>query len=215
MRLLIMGPPGAGKGTQASLIKENFNLAHISTGEMFREAMNEKTPLGIEAKSYMDKGELVPDSITVGLVKERISKEDCNNGFLLDGFPRTISQAKFLDEILKELDIAIDAVINIVVDKSAMVNRIVGRRICPKCGAGYHIDTIKPKKDGICDVCGTALIQRKDDNEETVLNRLSIYEEKTKPLLDYYQEQDLVIDIDGMGDIQDIFKNVANVLGAL
>lgn len=215
MRLLIMGPPGAGKGTQAVLIKEKYGIPHISTGDMFREAMNKETPLGLEAKAYMDQGALVPDSITVGLVKERITQKDCQKGFLLDGFPRTIAQAKFLDDILNELDMKLDAVLNIAVDNKVLVDRIVGRRLCPNCGAGYHITNIKPKVEGICDVCQTPLIQRKDDTKETVVNRLEVYGEKTKPLLDYYEDQKLVISIDGMGDIADIFVEVQKVLGGL
>lgn len=215
MRLLIMGPPGAGKGTQAVLIKEKYQIPHISTGDMFREAIANQTPMGIEAKNYTDRGELVPDSVTVGLVKERLAQSDCSQGFLLDGFPRTISQAKFLDEILSELSIKLDVVLNIEVDADILVNRIVGRRLCPKCGAGYHVTNIPPKVAGICDVCQTELIQRKDDTEETVRNRLDVYLAKTKPLLAFYEDRGLVRSVDGMGEISNIFTEVQGILGGL
>lgn len=213
MRLIIMGPPGAGKGTQAALIKNQLNIVHISTGDMFREAIKELTPLGIEAKSYIDRGELVPDSVTIGLVKERLAKKDCDNGFLLDGFPRTIPQAEALSEILDELKIQLDAVVNIVVDDAVLIDRIVGRRVCPKCKAGYHITYLKPQKEGICDICNEQLIQRKDDTEETVKNRLNVYNSQTKPLLEYYSKMNLVKNVNGVGDIDDIFNNIKKSLG--
>ena len=213
MKLIIMGPPGAGKGTQAALIKNTLNIPHISTGDMFREAIKNETPLGVEAKRYIDNGELVPDSVTIGLVRERLSNKDCQKGFLLDGFPRTIPQAKALDEILKDLNLNLDAVINIDVDDNVLVDRIVGRRVCPKCKAGYHITNLKPKVDGICDVCGEKLVQRKDDTEETVKNRLNVYANQTKPLLEYYDSYGIVKTIDGVGDIDVIFNNIKSSLG--
>ena len=208
MKLIIMGPPGAGKGTQAALIKEAYQIPHISTGDMFREAIKNETPLGKEAKSYIDRGELVPDSVTIGLVKERLSKDDCKVGFLLDGFPRTIPQAEALDEILKELNIVLDAVINIEADDSILIDRIVGRRVCPNCKAGYHVKNLQPKVEGICDICGEKLVQRKDDTEETVKNRLDVYAKQTKPLLEFYENLGLVKSIEGIGDIDVIFNNI-------
>lgn len=208
-----MGPPGAGKGTQAALIKEAFQIPHISTGDMFREAMRNETKVGLEAKKYIDNGMLVPDSVTNALVKERLSQADCKKGFLLDGFPRNISQAEALDNILSELNIKLDAVINIEVEFSILVDRVVGRRICPKCGAGYHIKNLKPKKDGICDVCGSELIQRKDDNEETIKTRLNVYSEQTKPLLAYYDKQGLVKTFNGDDDVNVIFANIKSAVG--
>ncbi len=208
-----MGPPGAGKGTQAALIKEEFKLAHISTGDMFRAAIKNSTPLGLEAKKFIDQGNLVPDSVTIGLVKERLQEADCKEGFMLDGFPRTIAQAEALDEILKELNMKLDAVLNIAVDSAVLVDRIVGRRVCKQCGAGYHVTNLKPKKEGICDVCGSELTQRKDDTKETVVTRLEVYTNQTKPLLDYYNKQNLVKEVNGLGDIDVIFGEIKKVLG--
>ena len=213
MKLIIMGRPGAGKGTQAALIKKEYNISHISTGDMFREAISNMTPLGVEAKRYIDKGMLVPDSVTINLVRERLAKDDCKKGFLLDGFPRTLEQAYALKEILKELNIKLDAVINIDVDLDALVDRIIGRRVCPKCGASFHIKNQPPKKDGICDECGTALVQRKDDTKETVVTRLNVYTSQTKPLLSYYEAEGLLKNVDGMGDIDAIFEKIKKSLG--
>lgn len=213
MKIILMGPPGAGKGTQAALIKEEFKVPHISTGDMFRAAIKNSTPLGLEAKKYMDQGNLVPDTVTIGLVKERLQNDDCKLGFMLDGFPRTIAQAEALDEILNELDIKLDAVLNIAVDSDVLVDRIVGRRVCKQCGAGYHVTNLKPLKEGICDVCGSELIQRKDDTKETVVTRLDVYTKQTKPLLEYYEKQNLVKEVNGLGDIDVIFNEVKKVLG--
>ena len=213
MRLLIMGAPGAGKGTQAALIKEAYNIKHISTGDMFRKAISEKTPTGIEAKSYIDQGKLVPDSVTKKLVRERLSEKDCENGFLLDGYPRNLAQAEELDKILKDLGIKLDAVINVSVDDNFLIERITGRRTCTKCGASYHVSFNKPKVEGICDECGSTLIQRPDDSEETIKNRLSVYYEKTKPVLDYYEAQNIVKNVDGIGEINEIFEKIKKELG--
>lgn len=213
MRLLIMGAPGAGKGTQAALIKEAYNIKHISTGDMFRKAISEKTPTGIEAKSYIDQGKLVSDSVTNKLVRERLSEKDCENGFLLDGYPRNLAQAEELDKILKDLGIKLDAVINVSVDDNFLIERITGRRTCTKCGASYHVSFNKPKVEGICDECGSTLIQRPDDSEETIKNRLSVYYEKTKPVLDYYEAQNIVKNVDGIGEINEIFEKIKKELG--
>lgn len=215
MRLLIMGAPGAGKGTQAALIKKSYNIAHISTGDMFRKAMAEETPVGLEAKKYIDQGNLVPDEVTVKLVRERLQEKDCMNGFLLDGFPRTVYQAKALDEMLNDLGIKLDAVLNIEVEDGLIINRITGRRTCPKCNKAYHVVANKPKVDGICDACGSKLIQRDDDKEETIKNRLNVYYQKTQPVLDYYDKKKLVKNVKGIGEISKIFEDVQKALGDL
>ena len=210
-KMLIMGPPGAGKGTQAENIIKYYNIPHISTGDMFRAAISNKTEIGLIAKSYIDAGNLVPDEITVGIVKERLSKPDCKNGFLLDGFPRDLHQAEMFDSMLKELGIKLDLVLNIHVDDEKLINRIIGRRICHKCGRTYHITYNKPLKDGICDDCGSELIQRKDDNVETVTNRLDVYSHLTEPLINYYK--DLVVNFDGDRDVDVIFNDIKKVIG--
>ncbi|ERJ12367.1 adenylate kinase [Haloplasma contractile] len=212
MNLLIMGPPGAGKGTQAANIVKEYNIPHISTGDMFRAAIKSGTELGKEAKRYMDQGDLVPDSVTCGIVKERLSKDDCKQGFLLDGFPRTVAQAESLEQILEDLDMNINTVINIKVDNNLLINRLVKRRICKDCGATYHLDFNPPKEEGICDVCGGDLYQRKDDNPETVENRLDVYAKQTKPLLDFYREKDLIQNINGEQDIDKVFSDIKSIL---
>ena len=213
MRLLIMGAPGAGKGTQAVFIKNAYNIPHISTGDMFRNAIKNATPLGVMAKSYIDKGLLVPDSVTIGLVKERLSEADCAKGFILDGFPRNLFQAEELDKILAELGVKLDACLNIDVDQKVLTDRIVGRRVCPKCGASFHIENLKPKVEGICDYCGAQLIQRKDDTLETVTPRLEVYNTSTAPLLDYYKKQGILKCVDGEGEVEQIFANILKALG--
>lgn len=213
MRLLIMGAPGAGKGTQAALIKDAYNISHISTGDMFRKAIKEQTATGIEAKKFIDKGQLVPDYVTNNLVKERLAEADCAKGFLLDGYPRNVEQAVELDKILAELNIKLDAVINITVDDKILIDRITGRRTCTKCGASYHVVANKPKQEGICDVCGSELIQRADDTEETIKSRLEVYYGKTEPVLSHYEKQGLVKNVYGMASIDEIFANIKKVLG--
>lgn len=213
MRIILMGPPGAGKGTQAAYIKDAYKIPHISTGDMFREAIKNQTELGVLAKSYIDKGELVPDSVTIGLVKERLAKSDCENGFMLDGFPRTVFQAEELDKILKDLNMKLDAAVTIDVDFKLLIDRIVGRRVCKSCGAGYHIENLKPKTDGVCDVCGSPLIQRKDDTYETVVNRLDVYVAQTQPLIDYYTNKGLIKLVDGNQDINKVFEDIKKLLG--
>lgn len=212
MRLLIMGRPGAGKGTQAANIKEYYGIPHISTGDMFRAAIKEGTELGKLAKSYMDKGTLVPDEVTIGIVKERLLKDDCKKGFLLDGFPRNVLQAEALDSFMKEQGISLDAVLDVNVDASILIRRIVGRRICKTCGATYHIDFNKPKKEGICDNCGTPLIQRADDTIETAGSRLEVYDKQTAPLLAYYEKQNLLKTVNGDQELNKVFEDIKAVL---
>ena len=215
MNIILMGLPGAGKGTQASEIVKKFPIPHISTGDMFRKAIKDETDLGKEAKSYMDRGELVPDEVTVGIVKERISEDDAKKGFLLDGFPRTIDQAESLSQIMSELDREIDAVINIEVPEEELMNRLTGRRICEKCGTTYHLVFNPPKVDGVCDIDGGKLYQRKDDNPETVSNRLSVNVKQSKPILEYYDEKGVLKNIDGSKDIDEVTNDVIDILDHL
>ena len=215
MNIILMGLPGAGKGTQASEIVKKFPIPHISTGDMFRKAIKDETDLGKEAKSYMDRGELVPDEVTVGIVKERISEDDAKKGFLLDGFPRTIDQAEALNDIMSELGRNIDAVINIEVPEEELMNRLTGRRICEKCGTTYHLVFNPPKVDGICDIDGGKLYQRKDDNPETVSNRLSVNVKQSKPILEYYDEKGVLKNIDGAKDIDEVTNDVIDILDHL
>ena len=213
MKIVFMGPPGAGKGTQAEKIIENYQIPHISTGDMFRKAIKDQTELGMEAKRYMDQGALVPDHVTIGIVKDRLSESDCKSGFLLDGFPRTVDQAKALDEILTSLDSKIDYVINIDVDLDILKERLTGRRICRSCGATYHMIFNPSAVEGVCDKCGGELYQRKDDNEETVGNRLDVYVSQTKPLLDYYSLAGNLVNINGQQSIDLVFAEIQDVLG--
>nr|CDQ37311.1 Adenylate kinase [Virgibacillus halodenitrificans] len=208
LNLILMGLPGAGKGTQAEKINDKYNIPHISTGDMFRLAIKEGTDLGKQAKEYMDQGALVPDEVTIGIVKERLSKSDCKNGFLLDGFPRTIAQAEALQELLKELDTSIDYVIHVDVPEEKLVERLTGRRICPTCGATYHVIYNPPKVEGICDKDGSQLIQRDDDTAETVKNRLSVNMEQAKPLLDFYQNKGYLVTVNGDQEINQVFQDI-------
>ena len=214
MKLLIMGRPGAGKGTQAANIKEYYNIPHISTGDMFRAAIKNQTKLGVTAKSYMDKGLLVPDEVTIGIVQERLLEDDCKKGFLLDGFPRTIAQAEALESFLTANGIKLDAVLDINVPAEILVRRMVGRRVCKGCGATYHVEFNAPKVDGVCDVCGTPLIQRADDTEATASNRLSVYDNNTAPLLEFYAKQNILKTVNGDQPLDKVFEDVKNVLGA-
>ncbi|MGD6804776.1 adenylate kinase [Rossellomorea vietnamensis] len=214
MNIVLMGLPGAGKGTQAEKIVEKYGIPHISTGDMFRAAMKEETELGLKAKSFMDKGELVPDEVTIGIVRERLSREDCHKGFLLDGFPRTVAQADALETILTDLDKKIDYVINIQVDKEVLMERLTGRRICKKCGATYHLVFNPPSEEGVCDRCGGDLYQRADDNEETVQNRLDVNIKQTQPLLDFYQDKGYLVNIDGQRDIKEVFSDIDELIGS-
>jgi adenylate kinase len=215
MNLVLMGLPGAGKGTQAEKIVEKYGIPHISTGDMFRAAIKEGTALGLEAKSYMDRGDLVPDEVTIGIVRERLSKDDCQKGFLLDGFPRTVAQAEALENILAELNRSIDYVINIDVDKDILMERLTGRRICKDCGATYHLVFNPPAQPGVCDKCGGELYQRADDNEETVANRLEVNLKQAKPLLDFYQEKGYLRNINGQQEIDKVFEDISELLGGL
>lgn len=212
MNLLIMGPPGAGKGTQAEVLVKELKITHISTGDMFRNAIKEGTEMGKKAKEYMDAGQLVPDEVVIGMVKDRLAKPDCQNGFLLDGFPRTVEQARALDETLASLNIKLDGVINIVVPLDKLMVRLTGRRVCRDCGASYHVVFNPPQVEGKCNSCGGELYQRSDDNEESVSTRLKAYEEKTQPLIDYYQAKGLLLNINGD---QEIGKVLADILAAV
>ncbi|MEN6438730.1 MAG: adenylate kinase [Syntrophobacter sp.] len=213
MNVILLGPPGAGKGTQAKRLVEKYHIPQVSTGDMLREALKEGTPLGLEAKKYMDQGGLVPDSVVIGLVKERIQKPDANSGYMLDGFPRTVGQAEALDKILGELGQKIDHVISVEVPNSELLGRLTGRRTCRACGAGFHVLFDPPKKEGVCDKCGGELYQRSDDNEVTVQSRLETYEAQTKPLIDYYTGQQKLRRINGVGKMDDILARIQAVLG--
>ena len=210
--IILMGPPGAGKGTLAKQLKEALNLVHISTGDMFREAIKAQTELGVLAASYINRGDLVPDDVTIGLVKERLSQPDCEAGFLLDGFPRTLAQAEALDEIAKSISRPIEAVINLDCDNDELVRRISGRRVCKDCGAPYHIVTMKPKVEGVCDLCGGPLFQRKDDNEEALKVRLEHYVSETKPLLDFYKKLGLLESFNSLVGKEELFDEVSSYL---
>ena len=210
--IILMGPPGAGKGTLAKQLKDALNLVHISTGDMFRDAIKAGTELGNLAASYINKGDLVPDDVTIGLVRERLSQPDCANGFLLDGFPRTLPQAEALQGMTKEISREIDVVVNLDCDNAELVRRISGRRVCRSCGAPYHIVTLKPKVEGVCDLCGGELYQRKDDNEEALKVRLEHYVQDTKPLLDFYANLGLLESFDSLVGKEALFDEVCAYL---
>ncbi|MBQ6783587.1 MAG: adenylate kinase [Acholeplasmatales bacterium] len=214
MKLLIMGRPGAGKGTQAVNIREYYNIPHISTGDMFRAAIKNQTKLGLLAKSYMDKGALVPDEVTIGIVEERLLEDDCKNGFLLDGFPRTIAQAEALDAFLNKNNVKLDAVLDVNVPAEILVRRMVGRRVCKTCGATFHVEFNPSKVAGVCDNCGSPLIQRADDTEATATNRLAVYDENTAPLLEYYKKQNILKTVNGDQSLEKVFEDIKVVLGA-
>lgn len=214
MHILLMGPPGAGKGTQAANLVNEFAIPHISTGDMFRAAVKEGTELGKQAKACMNAGKLVPDEVTIGIVRERLAKPDCEKGFILDGFPRTVEQADALTGILKEIGLKLTRVLNINVPAAELIERAVGRRICKKCGATYHIKFNPTKVEGICDACGGELFQRADDSEKTMKSRLSVYEAQTKPLIEYYQKAGLYTEVDGRQAIDKVFADVVKSLKA-
>jgi len=212
LNIIFMGPPGAGKGTQAERIVSRFRIPHISTGDAFRAAMRDGTPLGVKAKSYVDQGLLVPDDVTIGIVRERLAQEDCRTGFLLDGFPRTISQAEALDGILEESGRKVDHVINLKVNRDLLMARLTGRRICKSCGATYHLLFNPPAKPNVCDRCSGELYQRSDDTEEKVGTRLDEYMNKTAPLLDYYRDRGLLREVDGEQGIDQVTSAISGIL---
>ena len=207
--IILMGPPGAGKGTLAKQLKQEFDLVHISTGDMFRENIKGGTKLGLLAKSYIDNGHLVPDEVTIDMLKDRLAQKDCEKGFLLDGFPRTLPQAEALEKLSKEINRPIEVVVNLDCDNQELIRRISGRRVCKNCGAPYHVNTMKPKVDGVCDLCGGPLYQRADDNEEALKVRLDHYVKDTKPLLDFYQERGLLKNFNSLVGSQDLFNQVS------
>lgn len=208
MNLILLGAPGAGKGTQAEKICEKFNIPAVSTGNIIREALKNGTDMGLKAKSYIDAGKLVPDDVVIGIIKERLAEDDCQNGFILDGFPRTIPQAEALDK----MGIVIDKVVDIEVPDEKIASRLSGRRVCLKCGATYHLEYKKPAKEGICDACGDELVQRKDDSPETVLDRLNVYHEQTEPLKDYYEKTGKLVIVEGQEEVADTTALVFKVL---
>ncbi|MDR3592188.1 MAG: adenylate kinase [Negativicutes bacterium] len=212
MFILLMGSPGAGKGTQAERLMEKYNVPHISTGDIFRAAAEEGTVLGLQAKERMDKGQLVSDEVTIGIVKERLAKPDCQTGFILDGFPRTLEQAMALDVTLTELDIKLDQVVNIVVPDEELVRRLTGRRMCKTCGATYHVLFNPPEKPDECNKCHGPVVQRDDDQEETVKKRLTVYWSQTQPVIEYYRDKSLYTEIDGLQPIDKVFEDVESSL---
>ncbi len=213
MNLILLGPPGAGKGTQAAKIIEKYNIPHISTGDIFRKNISEGTRLGKKAKEYMDKGELVPDSLVIEIATDRLTEDDCKNGFLLDGFPRTVEQAVALDAFLGENGKKIDHVLDIDVPKEELMTRLIGRRVCKNCGATYHVTNMPPKTEGVCDKCGGELMQRADDTESTVENRIEVYNKQTKPLLNYYDKLGNIAHLDGSIGLENLFAQIVGILG--
>jgi len=213
MRIILLGAPGSGKGTQATMLSEKLNIPHISTGDIFRSNIKGGTELGIKAKEFIDKGALVPDELTIDIIKDRLKQEDCKNGFILDGFPRTIPQADFLDDALRAMGIKLDAALNIDVADNEIIKRMSGRRVCPNCGASYHLIFKPTKLDGICDSCNSGVIQRDDDREDTVLNRLKTYHSQTEPLIEYYSKKGIVKTAKGKDEVAHTSEEVLKVLG--
>ncbi|HPD89751.1 MAG TPA: adenylate kinase [Bacillota bacterium] len=213
MNVILLGPPGAGKGTQATTIVKEYQIPHISTGDIFRENIKNGTELGKKAQEYMNQGELVPDDLVIEIATDRLAREDCHQGFLLDGFPRTVHQAEELDGFLEGRGDKVHHVLNISVAKEELIRRLIGRRVCKNCGATYHIETMKPKVEGVCDVCGGELVQRADDNRETVENRIDVYEQQTMPLIDYYDKAGVLVHIDGSLGLENVFTKIREVLG--
>ena len=213
LRTILLGPPGAGKGTQAAKIVEKYHIPHISTGDIFRENIKNGTELGKKAQEYMNRGELVPDDLVIEIATTRLLADDCAEGFLLDGFPRTVYQAEKLDEFLAAHGSKIDKVLDIAVEKEELMVRLTGRRVCKACGESYHVVNIPPKKEGICDVCGGPLVQRADDNAETVANRIEVYEAQTMPLIEYYEKAGNIAHIDGATGLESVFADIVKALG--
>lgn len=213
LRSILLGPPGAGKGTQAVGIKEKYQIPHISTGDIFRENIKKGTELGKRAQEYMNRGELVPDELVIEIATTRLLADDCKNGFLLDGFPRTVHQAEELDKFLAAHGSKIDKVLDIAVEKEELITRLTGRRVCKACGASYHVVNVPPKQEGICDACGGELMQRADDNVETVTNRIDVYEAQTMPLIDYYEKAGNIAHINGAAELSDVFADIVKALG--
>ena len=213
-RLILLGPPGAGKGTQAVRIAEKYHIPHISTGDIFRKNVKEGTPLGKKAKEYMEKGELVPDELVVALVNDRLTEAYCKDGFLLDGFPRTVFQAQEFDKFLAENGMGDILVIDIQVDEEELMERMIGRRVCRACGAPYHVKNMPPKEEGICDLCGGEVYQRADDTEETVRNRFQVYNKQTMPLIEYYEKAGNIAHIEGVGGLDDVFAAIVKAIEA-
>lgn len=215
MRIILLGPPGAGKGTQAVDLSNKLNLVHISTGDIFREAIKNKTSLGEKAQGYMNRGELVPDQIVAEIVADRIQKNDCSTGFILDGFPRTDVQASLFDQILWDQKMSIDVVLNITCDEQLIISRLTGRRVCKDCGATYHVTNIPPIKEGICDHCQGVLFQREDDKKDTIINRLKVYNEQTASLIDFYKQKNILVSIDGSLPKEETFENMMDAVNSL
>lgn len=212
MKIIMLGAPGAGKGTQAHMIAEKYHLPHVSTGDIFRANIKNGTELGKEAKGYMDRGELVPDELTVRILLDRVAQDDCKNGYILDGFPRNIPQAEVLEKELEKLGDKIDVAIDMEVPDESIIKRMSGRRACSSCGATYHIVNVPPKKEGVCDVCGEALVLRDDDKEETVQKRLDVYHAQTQPLIEFYTKKGILKTVDGTQDMMDVFKAITSIL---
>ncbi len=212
MKIVLLGPPGAGKGTQAAMLMSRYDIPQISTGDMLRAAVQDQSPMGIKAKEYMDAGGLVPDEVVVGIVRERLQAEDCENGFILDGFPRTQPQADALKHVLAGLGKQLDSVVSLQVETEALVERLTGRRTCSACGKGFHLRYDPPAEDGRCNSCGGSLVQRDDDREETIRNRMQVYHQQTAPLEDYYRNEGLLAVVDGMGEIPAVQKAIVSVL---
>jgi len=215
MRLIFLGPPGVGKGTQADLIAKKYSISKLSTGDLLRESVDKRTPLGNEAKNFMERGELVPDDVVIGLVEEKLVSPECRNGFLLDGFPRTVAQANKLSSFLEGKGETIDRVVYFSLPQTDIIKRIGGRRSCPQCKAVYHLESIPPKEDGICNICGSALIQRSDDKPETIQSRLAVYQNQTKPLIQFYKDKGILFELDGSGVVAGVRDRLVALLSQL